>query len=144
MTGKYIYREDLAIADLAFEVYATTLNELFKYAALAITNGMVKDLNKIEHKVLKTLELEEENLEMLLFNFLQEVIFLKDSEQLLFSDFEVEITVYDKCKLFAKLYGEKINPQKHELLVDVKAVTMHMFELRREKEGWFCRVIVDV
>lgn len=144
MTGEYKFREDLAIADIAFEVKADTLEEVFKYAALAITNSMVSDLKKINQRKIKEINLKNENLEFLLFDFLQEIIFLKDSEKLLFSKYEIKIIKNKEYTLNAKLYGEELNVYKHELLVDVKAVTMHMFELKKENERWFARVILDV
>jgi Uncharacterized conserved protein len=145
MTGKYIFREDIAIADLAFEVYADNLEDLFKYSGLAITNAMIVDLNSIKPAVIKEIEMENENIEFLLFNFLQEIIFYKDSERLLFNRIDVKIKEEgQKYILKALLYGEKIDMNKHELLVDVKAVTMHLFEVKKINGEWFARVIVDV
>ena len=46
--------------------------------------------------------------------------------------------------LEAEIEGEKINPKKHELKVDVKAVTLHKFELKKTKEGYKSRVILDI
>ena len=62
---------------------------------------------------------------------------------LLFSKYNVEI--YEKeCHLIAEMLGEVIDMEKHELLVDVKAVTWHMFQLKKEDGKWNAFVILDV
>lgn len=139
----YKFFRDVAIADVAFQAEGRTLKELFESAGLAVTNTMVSDLKKVKPKVTKTIKLKGENMESLLFNFLQEIIFLKDAKQLLLSKFSVKVDE-KKLSLVAKCFGEKLNMEKHELLVDVKAVTMHRFELKKEKKGWKASVILDV
>ena len=141
----YKYLEDIAIADVAFEATGKTLVELFESAGLALTNTQVKDLKKIEEKISKEIEVKAASVEMLLFNFLQELIFLKDAEQLLLKKFEIKILPNKKgWELKAKVYGEKINPEKHELLVDVKAVSLHLFKVEELKDGWRATVVLDV
>jgi len=144
MNEGYKYLEDIAIADLAFEVEAKDLNNLFKYAAQAVCNAMVLDLNSIRKIVIKEINLEADDLEILLFNFLQEIIYYKDTENILFSDFEIELEINEKKKIKAKAYGEKLDPKRHETLVDVKAVTMHLFELKQKNGIWYARVVLDV
>lgn len=145
----YKFLPDIAIADVAFEATGKTLPALFKSAALATTNVMVKDLKAIKHKVKKNIEVEADNIELLLFNFLQEIIYYKDAELLLFSRYEVKISEdkRDKknktYKLISTAYGEKLNMKKHTLMVDVKAVTLHMFYVRKNKD-WKARVILDI
>jgi len=140
----YKFLEDLAIADVAFEATGKTIEELFESAALAVINTQVKDLKSVKQRVSKEIKVESESMEMLLFNFLQELIFYKDAELLLFSKFDIKITQGKKYKLKAKAYGEKLNMKKHELLVDVKAVSLHNFKVEETKEGWKSDVILDV
>ncbi|MBI4018314.1 MAG: archease [Candidatus Aenigmarchaeota archaeon] len=139
----YKFLKDVAIADVAFEASGRTLKELFESAGLAVTNTMVRDLKKVRPKVTKTIKLRSDSLESLLFNFLQEIIFLKDAKQLLLSKFSVKIDE-KKLLLAGKASGEKLDMEKHELTVDVKAVTYHNFELKKEKNRWVARVILDV
>lgn len=138
----YRFREDIAVADVAFEASGRTLKELFASAGLAVTNTMVKDLKSVHTRTMKRIEVEGRDVENLLFNFLQELIFLKDAEHLLFGKISIEEVSETKCA--AVLWGEKLNAQRHELLVDVKAVTMHMFSVARTNEGWRATVILDV
>ncbi len=142
----YKFLPDIAIADIAFEARGKTLQELFRSAALATTNVMVQDLKSVKQKVKKNIEVESENFELLLFNFLQEIIYYKDADLLLFSKYDIKINQDKKNKKYGlkcKAYGEKLSMKKHTLLVDVKAVTMHMFSVRKNKE-WKARVILDI
>ncbi|MDT7891567.1 MAG: archease [Thermoproteota archaeon] len=144
MNEGYKFLEDIAIADLAFEVNARSIEDLFRYAGKAITNAMVLNLDSIERKEVREFEVIAQDLELLLFNFLQELIYYKDTENILFSEFEIKIYTNDKKIAKVKAYGEKLDPKKHDTLVDVKAVTMHMFELKEKNGNWFARVILDV
>src|SRR3989338_7699528 len=124
----YKYLEDVSLADVAFEATGKTLAELIEAAAQAVMNTMVKDLSKIKHKVSREITLKAPNAEKLLFAFLEELVFMKDAELLLFSKFDVGVKeIRGEYALAAVCHGEKIDMKKHELLVDVKAVTMHHF-----------------
>src|SRR3989339_309744 len=76
----YKYLEDVSIADVAFEA-----------AGLAVTNVMVKNLRSVKPGIRKTIKLENKDVEKLLFNFLQEFVFWKDKDLLLFSKVCVKI-----------------------------------------------------
>ncbi len=137
----YTFREDITTADVCFDVEAKTLENLFKDAALAIEEVMV-DLKSVKKKIKKEITLENTTLEKILFDFLEELIYLKDAEQFLASDFEVKNTGKFKLKVLAK--GEKINKKTMKLRTDVKAVTLHQFIIKQEKGKWFSRVILDI
>jgi SHS2 domain-containing protein len=142
----YKFLEDLAIADVAFEASGATLRELFESAALAVTGTMVEDVGRIKRRIKKSIEVTAENVEMLLFSFLQELIFYKDAELLLFNTFHFEV-IEQKEKawyLCAEAYGEEIDPQNHELLADVKGVSLHDFVVEKAANGWQASVILDV
>ncbi len=142
---RYKYLEDVAIADVAFEAEGKTLEELFESSGFALTNTMIKDLGQLEPRVEKSFEVEAEDVEMLLFNFLQELIFYKDAERLLFNKFELDIEQKeDRWHLGVKAYGEEIDREKHELLADAKAVALHNFKVEEKAKGWMAMVIVDV
>jgi len=141
----YHYLEDITLADMAFEAEGKTLDDLFTSAALATTNIMVRNLKKIKAKVERYIAIETENVEQLLYKFLQDIIYYKDSQTLLFGRYDVNIENSDgKYKLKAKLYGERINMKKHDLIVDVKAVTMHKFEVKHTSKGWTAVVVLDI
>ena len=82
---------------------------------------------------------------MLLYRFLQELIFYKDAERLLFSCYELDIDRrIPSGIIYVRAFGEEINPEKHELLADVKAISFHNFSVQRTADGWKASVIVDV
>lgn len=137
---KFKFLEKVAIADVAFEAYGKSLNELFTNVALAVEETMV-DTKTIKPKINKEIELENERVEQLLFDFVQELIYLKDAEVLLFSKFEVDVK---DGKLRAVCYGEKINMKKQKLRNDVKAITYHMYKVEKLKAGYKATVVLDV
>jgi SHS2 domain-containing protein len=137
----YKFLDDVSIADIAFEAKGKNLNELFESCALATFDSMV-NLKTVKAKIKKEIKLEEENIENLLFNFLEELIFLKDAKYILFNKFKVDIK--ENKKLKALVNGEKINIKKHDLKVDVKAVTMHKFKVEKKGNMWKAFVILDV
>jgi len=140
---KFKFIEEIAIADVAFEAYGTTEAELFENAALAVEETMV-DTAGIAPKIKKEIEVESEELDKLLFDFLQELVYYKDAEALLFSKFKVNIKRNSKYKLTAEVVGEPFDSSKHELRNDIKAITWHMFKVEQTAKGWKCLIIVDV
>lgn len=143
----YKYLEDVSIADVAFIAEGATLEKMFESAGLAVTNTMVKNLKAVKPKVRKTIKVKGGDIEKLLFNFLQEFVYWKDKDLLLFSEIKVKIKEPSKKQksfsLSALVSGEKINVKKHEMLVDVKAVTWHLFSVKKSKK-WICQVVLDI
>ena len=140
---KYIFLEDVAIADIAYEAYGENLNELFENAAFAIFE-ISANLKTIDAKEKIEFELENEKIDNLLYDFLSEILFLKDSKYMVFKKVNVSIEEGKTYKLKALLEGDTINPQKQQLENDIKAVTMHMFEVKKEKDGYKATVVVDI
>ncbi len=130
-------------ADIMFEAYGSSLNELFENSALATEDTMV-NLKQIKPRIKKQVELENKNIENLLFDFLAELVYYKDAELLLFSKIKVTIKKDKEVyKLKAVLEGEKLT-NKHEQKVDVKAITYHKFEIKKTKINYIARVILDI
>jgi SHS2 domain-containing protein len=76
---------------------------------------------------------------------LQELVFYKDAELLLFSGYDLDISQgIGKWRLSATIRGEELSPEKHELGADVKAVSLHNFNVRKTAQGWRADVILDV
>ncbi len=141
----YRYIPDIAIADVAFEAWAETLEGLFLAAADATMNVMVADLATIADDETRTLELEEEEVDMLLFQLLQELIFFKDAERLLLRVKEIQIRQLEgRYALKAWARGEELDANRHDLVVDVKAVTLHRFRVESTAQGWEAAVILDI
>jgi SHS2 domain-containing protein len=127
-------------ADVGIRVTAASPATLFETAALALTELMT-DTATIEPRLERTMELQEESLDLLLVCWLQEILYLVDTEGLVFSVFEVRI---EGGKLQATLRGEPFNPEVHPRKSDVKAVTYHHLEVTTHGDGWEARFIVDM
>ncbi len=139
----YRYLEDVATADAAFEVEGKTLEELFRDAAIATFEVMV-DTGTVKPEVTREIELENEDVGNLFFDWLSELVYLKDAESLIFCRFDVNIRKNNAYELKATASGEPINQRKHSLRSDVKAVTYHMFEVRETGGNWTARVVLDI
>src|SRR5438045_204487 len=87
----YHYLEEFGTADIAFEATGRDLAELFRDAADAMTNVMIDNIDAIQPCETRHIELSNEKLDMLLFDLLQELIFLNDAERLLLRLREVQI-----------------------------------------------------
>lgn len=141
----YRYREDIATADAAFDVWGKNLEELFTAAADAVMNVMVENPDSIAALRHVTVHLESESVEMLLYRLLEELIFYKDAETLLLRIAHITVTPLESgFSLEAGMYGEDIIPGKHELNVDIKAVTLHRFRVEQTAHGWEATVVVDI
>jgi SHS2 domain-containing protein len=139
----YRFLEDIAIADVAFEAEGRSLSEVFEASALALTEVMV-DLDGVSPTVSRRIRLTAEDLETLLFRWLAELIFLKDSECLLFRRYDIAIRRADGWDLEATAWGQEIDYATMALRADVKAVTYHLFVLEQTADGWKSRVVLDI
>ena len=141
----YEFLEDVATADIAFTAWGKDLAEIFLAAADATMNVMIEDLDSIRPLLERKVEAENEALDMLLFDFLQEVIYYKDAEALALRMREIKIEKKeDRNFLSATARGEKLDPARHAFRVDVKAVTLHRFRLQKSNRGWEAFVILDI
>jgi SHS2 domain-containing protein len=137
---------DIATADLAFEAYGKSYSELFENAGLALEEATVSTQG-VESKEKRIIKKQEETPENLLFSFFEELIFLKDTEMLVFSQIKCEVVKMEngKWKMENELFGEKMDPERHELRDDVKAATKHMFKLEQLPDKTYkCLVVLDV
>jgi Uncharacterized conserved protein len=141
----YEFLDEIATADVAFRAWGPDLPEVFSCATDATMNVMVQDLNSIEPREHRMILLENEALDMLLFDFLQELIYYKDTERLLLRVPQVNIRESEgKYHVCAEAIGEELDPIRHEQGVDVKAVTLHRFSLEQDENGWTAQVILDI
>jgi SHS2 domain-containing protein len=132
---------DITSADVAFEAYGKDLNELFANAALAMFEVMI-NTKQVEPRIKKEIFVRGNDLQSLLFNWLNELLIFVDAENLAFSEFDVKIDEKN-LELKAICKGEFINRSKHETKTHVKACTYHEMEIRKNKI-WKSRVILDI
>ncbi len=136
--------DDVAIADIAFEIYGKTPDEVFENAALAIFEQSA-DIKTIKGERKRSIDISSESLDTLLFDFLSELLYLKDAEQLIGKSSKVHIAQNkSEYTLQAEIFGDKIEQKKHILKSDIKAVTYHMFKIEETPKGWVAFVVVDI
>jgi SHS2 domain-containing protein len=139
------YLEEIGTADIAFEATGRDLPELFTAAADATMNVMIDNLEAIEPREARRLELKNDAIDMLLFDFLQELIYFKDADRLLLRIREVQIDEKDDAySLNATAAGESLDPARHRQRADVKAVTLHDFRVEKSDDGWKANVLLDI
>lgn len=135
------YKQLEHTADRMFEVTAKTLDKLLLDSATALIKTLAKTTT-VKPKIKKKVKIQGKNDEELLFNMLEEIIFLKDSEAIVFR--KVEDLKVKKDQVSFTLIGDKIDKEKQELGNDVKAVTMHKFKLEKTKIGYKAVFIIDI
>ena len=141
----YRFLDEIATADVAFEAWGSTQEELFSAGAAALLRTMVAAPEEVMRRQEVTIRLEHDELDLLLFSFLQELIFLKDARRLLLHADTVRIEEQEGIfHLEATARGEAIDAGRHLLLVDVKAVTLHRFQVVFDDNVWKAVVVLDV
>ena len=125
-------------ADIKFQAFGKSLEEVFENSALAMFEAMYK--GKVENKIKKKIKVKGNDLEGLLYNFLEELLFLFDSEGFFLSGVE-SLEIKDN-KLKAEIVGDKA--ENYKIHIDVKAITYNEMFVKKEKEKWVTQVVVDV
>ena len=141
----YRFIDDVASADAAVEAWGDTPETMMTAAADALLALMVEYPACLSGVERRTISVEADTFDILLFRFLGEMVYIKDAEGLLLRVDSIDITpaggVY---KLSAELTGERADPQKHSLYRDVKAVTLHRLSAARDCSGWRATVVFDL
>ncbi|MCP4631475.1 MAG: archease [candidate division Zixibacteria bacterium] len=137
----YNYLDDIATADAAFEVSAADLKQLFELSAEAMFN-IIMDIDKVPPTAGSRVNLKSDSLEELLYLFLSELLYLKDINQMIYSNFCVNINgCYD---LNAVVSGEKFEKIGISPKIDIKAVTYYNFKVERRGDDYYAVVVVDL
>ena len=128
-------------ADVGIKAYGKTISEAFENAAKGMFD-IITDGSEIESIGQYNIELESDNLEQLLVDFLSELLYLNSANNLVFGFIKVEIDE-KKNKLSAKVFGEKFDISKHKIGTEIKAVTYHMLEVNNKKP-FHVQVLFDI
>jgi SHS2 domain-containing protein len=128
-------------ADLGLRVRADDLNALFADAARGLFSMIVVDLDTVRPVESVTIAVPGQPSELLLFDWLNELLYIYDVRRLLLCAFDVHVTAEG---LEATARGEPIDPARHVLDHEVKAITYHGLKLERQPGGWLAEVIVDI
>ena len=139
----YEFLDDGVTSDVTFHAWGRSLEELFSAAADATLNVMVRSVESVRPLETRSASVEADALDLLLMRFLDELIYRKDVEELLLRATEVRVDT-ERNRVQAVLTGERIDPKRHELVADVKAVTLHDLRVERSATGWDAHVTLDV
>ena len=127
----YRYLEHMT--DVFIEVTGSTLEEAFANAGVSVIDTMV-DVNLVDEKTEKKIQINVKDLNHLLYNWLEEIIILTITEGFVPKRFSVKITKKDCYDLVATLYGEELDFKKHHFKMEIKSPTFHLMEIKQEKE----------
>jgi len=130
-------------ADIKFQAFGKDLEEAFENSAIAITKVITKEMEKkVAGKKRKKIKItgNGKDIESLLYNFLEEFLYLLDAEDFLLSEVK-SIKIKDN-NLEAELLGD--NSKDYNFTNDVKAVTYNEMFVKQEKGRWVVQVVLDV
>jgi SHS2 domain-containing protein len=131
-------------SDIGFRAYGRDLAEAFENAALALFEVMV-DTGRVEPKQEIGVEISAEDEEALLYDWLDHLISLHDSQNMVFSEFKIQISKTPRgLKLSGKVRGERFDPSRHPGRTAVKAMTYHMMEIKRGPGECSVQAVVDI
>lgn len=137
--------DGLTSADIAVRIHAHSMEELLKTAAHAMLSILLDNPEEFNPSMQQEIEIESENEEMLVYRFLDELVFLKDAKRFLarLDDATVEC-VEGKCVLRGLITIDVIDIKRHRFNVDIKAVTLHGLSCTREGDEYIAQVVFDV
>lgn len=140
---KYEYLEHTA--DIKFLAYGNTLEEVFENAALAMFNVII-DTGKVSGETTRDVCLSSPDLECLLVDWLSELLYLFEVDELVFWKFRVEEIREEEGEYSIKAVasGEQYYPESHPFETEIKAVTYNQLELEKTADGWKAQVVVDI
>jgi SHS2 domain-containing protein len=130
-------------ADLGLAIRAADLDDLFRTAAIGLFDCIVANREAVRVECNEAFHLMADSPPELLQAWLGELIFRSEVDHCLYSRFEVHVAA-DGLSLAAEIGGERIDPKRHLLDLEVKAVTHHGLVLRQEGTEWVAEVILDI
>ena len=132
-------------SDVYVEVRAKSLKEAFALGGMAVYEVMT-DVSRVRKKEKIEVTVEGFDLYSLLYNWLEELIYLFDSKGFLGSEVKVEEVVErdEGFKLKAVIIGERYDANRHESKTAIKAATYHLMEIKREDDEYVVRFVLDI
>jgi protein archease len=130
------------MTDAFIEVTGDTINEAFSNAGISVVDTIV-DINSVENKEVREIQVSSDDLKGLLYSWLEEIIILTITDGFAGKTFNVNITKNERYHLLAKISGEEINFEKHHFKMEIKAPTYHLMEIKDDKPV-LMRFILDL
>jgi SHS2 domain-containing protein len=145
MSYSFHFLDDVATADLAFDAFGDSLQELFQAATCAVMEALV-DPTTVGSTWQQTIEQTSEDPAELLFDWLSDLVYWKDAAGVVYGKADIVLTRQSDgtWKLNGQLYGAPVDGSAQALRADVKGVTKHLYRLAQEDGRWTVRVVLDV
>jgi SHS2 domain-containing protein len=128
-------------ADVGLRVQADSLDALMVDAARGLFSLIVTNLDQVKAVQEKAVRIEGDEPDYLLFDWLNELLYTFEVQQMLFSEFSVRV---DPRGLTATCRGETMQLDRHEMDHEVKAITYHGLKVQQVDDGWIAELIVDI
>lgn len=129
--------------DIGVHVQAATAEQLFEDAALALTDA-ITPVSGVEARLKEEIVAESPELDLLLVDWLSELLFLFETRHLLVSHADVAISSKAPYRLSAVIAAEPLDAGRHPVKVLLKAVTYHGLEVKQSGDHWEATVIFDI
>jgi SHS2 domain-containing protein len=133
-----------ATSDLSFVARGATAEDAIAAAAQAFLAATVEEPDAVRRRESRRIEIDEASLDLAFLRFLNELVYLRDAEELLLHAASVRLALNAGVHLEAELVGERIDRARHRLVADVKAATAHGLALEPTPRGWEARATLDV
>ncbi len=133
-------------ADVQVRCWGPTLQAAFSQAAYGLMTTITPDLKKVTPNLEKKIVVKAEDKASLLFDFLSEFLYIFDVDELVFS--QIHVNKIEKTNgiyiLEAKLKGEKFNRNKHDIGIEVKAITYSFLNIEERKKSTIIDIVFDI
>ena len=137
----YQYVEEGPTADLTIDSWGDTLEESISNVAIAVFNA-ITPIEGVKPREDWKIEVDGDDLEFLLFNFLDEILYIHEAELVVFSEFDIEVDPLEFV-IRAVCYGEPFDLSRHTQGIAIKAVTFHQMKIEKKDDVWRIRVVLD-
>ena len=131
-------------ADIGIAAYGKTKREVFINAAKGMFEIIAGETKNLKENFYDKIKLEADNPEGLLFAWLNELLYISETKLVILNKFEIKDLSNNKIE--AEVRGMKINPPSVKIKKEIKAVTYHRLEIKKDEESglWRARVIFDI
>jgi SHS2 domain-containing protein len=130
-------------ADVGLLIEAADLDDLFATAARGLVGYVIANPESIAAREAVSIAVGADSLSDLLVAWLNELVFLIETTRNVYRTFSVQVDA-SAFRLTARIEGEPLDPHRHELDHEVKAVTHHEARVVRVAERWIGEVILDI
>jgi SHS2 domain-containing protein len=128
-------------ADVGIRARADTVEELFAEAARALFTLMIENVDAVQNIEELAFQVSAEDVEELFHDWLAELLYAFNARRLALAEFHVQL---GPSHLTATARGEPIDPSRHQITVEVKAITWCGLKVQRQPDGWLAEVVVDI